>query len=118
MSKLSKSAVDAALREVVFDDLMSCTEGESTLTYIKVNDRQYGVLLTDANGTQRYCRVGVIVAEEREDMSAQELMDKEIADYNAAQERKAERARKAAEKKAKDAATRAKPKDDEEGSEE
>lgn len=105
MSKLSKSAVDAALREVVFDDLMSTDE--NVLTYTKVNDRQYGVLLTDANGTQRYCRVGVIVAEEREDMSAQELMDKEIADYNAAQERKAERARKAAEKKAKDAAARA-----------
>lgn len=107
MSKLSKSAVDAALREVVFDDLMFGGDGKTTLTYTKVNDRQYGVLLTDANGTQRYCRVGVIVAEEREDMSAQELMDKEIADYNAAQERKAERARKAAEKKAKDAATRA-----------
>ena len=105
MSKLSKSAVDAALREVVFDDLMSTDE--NVLTYTKVNDRQYGVLLTDANGTQRYCRVGVIVAEEREDMSAQELMDNEIADYNAAQERKAERARKAAEKKAKDAAARA-----------
>lgn len=105
MSKLSKSAVDAALREVVFDDLMSADE--NVLAYTKVNDRQYGVLLTDANGTQRYCRVGVIVAEEREDMSAQELMDKEIADYNAAQERKAERARKAAEKKAKDAAARA-----------
>lgn len=107
MSKLSKSAVDAALREFVFDDLMFGGDGKTTLTYAKVNDRQYGVLLTDANGTQRYCRVGVIVAEEREDMSAQELMDKEIADYNAAQERKAERARKAAEKKAKDAATRA-----------
>lgn len=107
MSKLSKSAVDAALREFVFDDLMFGGDGKTTLAYTKVNDRQYGVLLTDANGTQRYCRVGVIVAEEREDMSAQELMDKEIADYNAAQERKAERARKAAEKKAKDTAARA-----------
>lgn len=113
MSKLSKSAVDAALREFVFDDLMFYGDGKTTLTYVKVNDRQYGVLLTDANGTQRYCRVGVIVAEEREDMSAKELMEKEIADYNAAQERKAERARKAAEKKAKDAAARAASGEDE-----
>ena len=116
MSKLSKAAIDAALRETVFDDLMTNYSGDEAEfnghNYQKINDRQYGVIIKDANGTDRYCRVGVIVAEEREDMSAKELMDKEIADYNAAQERKAERARKAAEKKAKDAAARAASKED------
>lgn len=111
MSKLSKSAVDAALRAEIFDEII--TNG----AYSKINDRQYGTIRTDENGVDRYCRIGVIVAEEREDMTASELMDAEIAAYEEAQKKKAEKKAAALAKKA----ARTKPKDDdedEEGSEE
>lgn len=111
MSKISKAAIDAALRAKIFDEIIP-DHG-----YAKINDRQYGAILTDENGVDRYCRIGVIVAEEREDMTASELMDAEIAAYEEAQKKKAEKKAAALAKKA----ARAKPKDDdedEEGSEE
>ena len=112
MAKISKTAVDKALRDQVFSGLFE--EGVAYMAgmdFVKINDRQYGILLTDANGTQRYCRIGVIVAEEREDMTAKELMQKEIDEYNAKQEAKAEKAKAKAEKIAKDEARRAKAKE-------
>lgn len=90
MAKISKTVVDADLRATVFGEL-----GIENGNFIKVNDRQYGVILTDKNGVERYCRVGVIVAEEREDMTARELMAQEIATYN---EKQASKAAKAAER--------------------
>lgn len=97
MAKISKTVVDAQLRELVFKDLF--TGFKELYEYEKINDRQMGVILVDLNGVERYVRVGVIVAEEREDMTARELMAKEIAEYNAKQEAKAakavERAKKA-----------------------
>ena len=95
MAKISKTVVDADLRNRIFDDLLSLKyENESfEFTYMKVNDRQYGVILTDKNGVERYCRVGVIVAEEREDMTARELMQSEIDAYNEKQATKAEKAK-------------------------
>ena len=106
MAKISKTVVDADLRSTVFDDLLDRNSSYSDLEYVKVNDRQYGVILTDKNGVERYCRVGVIVAEEREDMTARELMAKEIADYNAKQEAKAEKAEARAKKAEADKARR------------
>lgn len=97
MAQISKATVDAELRKTIFGDLIN---GEANLTYQKVNDRQYGCLITDANGVERYCRIGVIVAEEREDMTARELMNSEIQKYKEAQEKKAEKAAKAAADKA------------------
>ena len=98
MANVSKNVVDANLRSIVFAEL-DIENGN----FIKINDRQYGIILTDKNGHERYCRVGVIVAEEREDMTARELMQKEIDEYNEKQAKKvekaAERAKKAEEDK-------------------
>ena len=97
--KYTKTVVDADLRARVFDEL-DITNGN----FVKVNDRQYGVILTDKNGVERYCRVGVIVAEEREDMTARKLMESEIKAY---QDKQAEKAEKAEKRKAKAEADKA-----------
>lgn len=113
MAKISKTVVDKDLRNRVFSGLFE--EGVAYMAgmdFVKINDRQYGVLIEDMNGVQRYCRIGVIVAEEREDMTAEELMQKEIDEYNAKQEAKAEKAEKAKAKAAKDKAKRAKEKEE------
>ena len=111
MPKVSKSVVDKDLRDKIFEDLITqLGEGYTGLDYHKINDRQYGVILTDLNGEKRYCRIPVIVAELREDMTAEELMQSEIDAYNAKQEEKAEKAKVKAEKAAKDKARREKEK--------
>lgn len=115
MAKISKTVVDKDLRDRIFDEIFELQTDagridaftlEDDSVYRKINDRQWGVILTDKNGVERYCRIGVIVAEEREDMTAQELMQKEIDEYNAKQAEKAEKAKKKAEKIAKDKAKR------------
>lgn len=103
MAKISRSVVDADLRFQVFNeirfDLANPTDEITVGVFHKVNDRQYGIILIDKNGVERYVRLGAIVAEEREEMTARELMASEIADYNAkqakAQAKLKERARKA-----------------------
>ncbi len=106
MAKISKQVVDQELRTRIFDDLMDFSSGGSDYNYQKVNDRQYGVIITDVNGEQRYIRIGAIVAELREDMTAEELMNAEIEEYKMKQEAKAEKAKAKAEKIAKDKAKR------------
>lgn len=108
MAKLTKTAVDGELRTRVLESIYY---EKGDLDLMKINDRQYGVLLTDLNGHQRYVRIGVIVAEEREDMTAEELMVTEIEAYNAKQEAKAEKAKKREAKAEKDKARRAKEKE-------
>lgn len=109
MAKVSKTIVDKKLRDEIFADII---HGYPTdYKYTKVNDRQYGVILTDANGVERYCRVGVIVAEIREDMTAEELMNAEIEEYQMKQEAKAEKAKAKEAKIAKDKARREKEKE-------
>ena len=118
MAKISKSVVDADLRARIFDDMLLLKDENETFefTYMKVNDRQYGVILTDKNGVERYCRVGVIVAEEREDMTARELMQAEINAYNEKQASKAEKAKAKEAKIARDKKAREeKKKKEEEG---
>lgn len=90
MAKISKTVVDADLRNRIFVDMFTSSEKAelSEGTYQKINDRQFGVILTDKNGVERYCRVGVIVAEERETETARELMAREIAAYEEQQEKK------------------------------
>ncbi len=106
MPKISKTVVDADLRAKVFNDLLTNFSGDDfTYEYKKINDRQYGVLLTDLNGVERYVRIGAIVAEEREDMTARDLMKSEIKAYNDTQ---AEKARKAEERAKKAEADKAK----------
>jgi hypothetical protein len=102
MAKISKAVVDSSIRSSVFSTLnIANIDG-----YQKINDRQYGVIVTDENGVERYARVGVIVAEEREDCTARELMAAEIADYQNKQAKKAGKAAERAEKAAKDKAKR------------
>ena len=108
MPKISKTIIDADLRTRIFKELDVNNECGN---FYKINDRQYGIILVDKNGVERYCRVGVIVAEEREDMTARELMAREIDEYNAKQASKAEKARVRAEKAEKDKAKREKEKE-------
>lgn len=109
MAKVSKAVVDKGLRDEVFGMLIN--EGTS---WVKINDRQYGVILTDLNGIKRYVRLGAIVAELRDDMTAEELMQSEIDAYQAKQNDKAEKAQKKAEKIAADTAKRKAKKEQEE----
>lgn len=102
MAKISKNVVDADLRKQVFDDIFT---DPSDTGYVKINDRQWGIILTDLNGVERYVRVGAIVAEEREDMTARELMESEIKLYKGTQ---AEKQRKAQERAKKAEADKAK----------
>lgn len=105
---MSKTMVDKDIRERVFKDIFTSTEKAYLTegTYQKINDRQWGIILTDANGEQRYIRIGAIVAELREDMTAEELMQSEINAYNVKQaEKEAQRLKKEA-KIAKDKARR------------
>lgn len=102
MPKISKTVVDADLRKQVFDDIFA---DPSDTGYVKINDRQWGIILTDLNGTERYVRIGAIVAEEREDMTAKKLMESEIQAYKDTQ---AEKTRKAEERAKKAEADKAK----------
>lgn len=92
MATISKTSVDANLRNRVFAHLFSNDQTEE-MEFEKINDRQWGVLITDMNGNQRYVRIGAIVAEEREDATAEELMLSEIAAYRSKQDEKAEKAK-------------------------
>lgn len=105
MAKISKTVVDQTLREQVFQCLFEdCNPAD--YGFNKINDRQYGVLLTDLNGVQRYVRIGAIVAEEREDMTAEELMQREIEVYHQKQIEKAAKVREKEKKIAVDKAAR------------
>ena len=117
MPKISKTVVDADLRTIVFDDILVKTADIRDFDYQKVNDRQYGVILTDLNGHERYVRIGAIVAEEREDCTARELMEREMDAYAASQEKKATAKAKAAAKAEADAKRRAEKKVKEEAGE-
>lgn len=109
MAQISSTIVNANLRDLVFNTLEMTAHD-----FVKVNDRQYGIILTDLNGNERYIRVGAIVAEEREDMTARELMDAEVAKYNEAQEKKRKAAETKAEKIARDEKKREEKKKNEE----
>ena len=112
MAKISKPAVDKNLRDLVFSELF--TDNSTKYEFVRINDRQYGVLVTDLNGNQRYVRIGAIVAELREDMTAEELMRSEMEAYTAKQKAKAEKAQARKNKAEKDKARReAKAKEEE-----
>ena len=105
MAQVSKTIVDKDLRDAVFNGLLEGDEIFMAKLH-KINDRQMGVILTDLNGNTRYVRIGAIVAELREDMTAEELMQSEIDAYTAKQDAKAEKAKKKEAKIAKDKARR------------
>lgn len=98
---VSKAIVDSDLRTQAFSKL-------DMTDFSKVNDQTYGILLTDQNGVERYVRLRAVVAEVKDDMSAREYMESEVAAYNekvAAKEAKKkermEKAKKDAEKRKK-----------------
>lgn len=100
MAKITKTQNDKALRDSIFHDIFQNDCG--MYEYQKINDRQYGVILTDLNGHKRYVRIGAIVAEERDDVTAEELMRMEINTYKIKQVEKAEKLLKKEAKIAKD----------------
>ena len=104
MAKITKTQNDKSLRDLVFSELF---EGNTTqYDFVRINDRQYGVLLIDLNGHERYVRIGAIVAELRDDMTAEELMALEVAEYEQKQADKAEKAKAKDKKIARDKARR------------
>ena len=106
MPKISKQIVDKDLRDRVFKDAIYDDNDE--VVWHKINDRQYGCILTDMNGEERYVRIGAIVAELRDDMTAEELMQSEIDAYNIKQNEKEEKRLKNAAKAEADKAKREK----------
>lgn len=98
MPTISKAIIDSNIRTSVFNTLRL----PEIPGFHKINDRQYGVLVRDDNGVERYVRIGAIVAEIKEDMTAAEYMTSEIAKYEETQRKKAERATARAEKATKD----------------
>lgn len=104
MPKVTKAVVDKELRERMFETLFS--DPLLAKLFTKVNDRQYGIIVEDINGDKRYIRIGAIVAEQREDMTAEELMQSEIDTYQQKQKDKAEKEKKKSEKIASDKAKR------------
>ena len=111
MATISKAIVDSSLRNTVFSSLnIANVEG-----FQKINDRQYGILLTDENGVERYVRVGAIVAELRKDISARDLMMMEIKEYMTKTAEKAQKASERAAKAEKDKAAREAKRKEKEG---
>lgn len=110
MAKMGKAMVEQQLRESVFEAIFT----NEIQNFVKINDRQYGVIMTDANGEQRYIRIGAIVASLREDMTAEELMESEITEYQMKQADKAEKTKAKEAKIAKDKARREKEKEEKE----
>ena len=104
MAKVTKTQVDKQLRDCVFEMIFT----NEIQNFVKINDRQMGVILTDLNGEKRYVRIGAIVAELREDMTAEELMNAEIEAYQNKQAEKEAKQAKKAEKIAQDKAKREK----------
>jgi hypothetical protein len=96
MAKISKQLVDKDLRDRIFKDAIYADNDE--VEWHKINDRQYGCILTDLNGETRYIRLGAIVAEPRKNMTAEELMQSEIDEYQTKQEDKALKAKEKADK--------------------
>ena len=105
MAKMTKTQIDKAVREAVFDMLF--TQNPFVNCFHKINDRQYGcIIVAPPDGTHRYVRIPAIVAELREDMTAEELMESEIEAFNQKQADKAEKAKKKEAKIARDKARR------------
>lgn len=105
-AKISKAIIDSNVRAQVFSTLnIANIDG-----FQKINDRSYGCIITDDNGVERYVRIGAIVAEIKDDMTAREYMADEIAKYEKTQADKKARAEARKEKAEKDAEKRAKAK--------
>ena len=101
MATISKAIIDTDLRAQTFAKL-------DLSDFSKVNDQNYGIIITDENGVESSVRLRAVVAEVKDDMTAREYMESEVAAYNekvAAKEAKKkermEKAKKDAEKRKK-----------------
>ena len=94
MATISKAIIDTDLRAQTFAKL-------DLSDFSKVNDQTYGILLTDQNGVERYVRLRAVVAEVKDDMTAREYMESEVAAKEAKKKERAEKAKKDAEKRKK-----------------
>ena len=104
---VSKAIIDTDLRAQTFAKL-------DLSDFSKVNDQTYGILLTDQNGVERYVRLRAVVAEVKDDMTAREYMESEVAAYNEKVAAKEAKKKERIEKAKKDAERR-KKKENEEG---
>ena len=84
---ISKAIIDTDLRAQTFAKL-------DLSDFSKVNDQTYGILLTDQNGVERYVRLRAVVAEVKDDMTAREYMESEVAAKEAKKKERAEKAKK------------------------
>lgn len=107
MPKIGKNVVEKDIRDRVFEEIFAPYVNYQN-DFQRINDRQYGCLMFDLNGVQRYVRIGVIVAEDKteEGITAQEYMDSEIKLYQETQRKNAELAEKRAKKAEADKARR------------
>jgi hypothetical protein len=113
MPKVGKFENDRFLRENVFAELFDLIPFQGVgkvqmhgYTFHRINDRQWGIILTDKNGDHRYIRVNAVVADLHDDMTAEELMESEIEAYNQKQADKAEKLAQKEKKIARDKARR------------
>ena len=102
---VSKAIVDSDLRTQAFSKL-------DMTDFSKVNDQTYGIILTDQNGVERYVRLRAVVAEVKDDMTAREYMESEVAAYEEKMRAKEEKKKERAEKAKKDAEKRKKKESD------
>lgn len=111
MAKIGKQIIEKDIRDRVFGEIFPSTCNYET-DFQRINDRQFGCIMHDLNGTPRYVRIGVIVAEDKteEGISAQEYMQIERKLYEDTQRKNAitalQRAKKAEADKARREAKR------------
>jgi len=107
MPKIGKQIIEKDIRDRIFEEIFPTTFNYQ-IDFQRINDRQFGCIVHDLNGTPRYVRIGVIVAEDKteEGETAQEYMQKEINLYKETQRKNAENALKRAKKAEADKARR------------
>lgn len=107
MAKIGKQIIEKDIRDRVFGEIFPSTCNYET-DFQRINDRQFGCIMHDLNGTPRYVRIGVIVAEDKteEGISAQEYMQIERKLYEDTQRKNAQTALQRAKKAEADKARR------------
>lgn len=108
MPTISKSIADASVRTAAFEAL-AMTDHDN---FVRISNQSYGAVFTDTNGVERMVEIKAVVRKVDEEISAQEMLDTEVAEYagkiakaEAAAQEKREKAEKA---KAKREAAKAK----------
>lgn len=87
MANITREQLEQNLRNRVKEMIKT-----GTFTGQEITNRQLGLIMTDLNGHDRYVRVQIVVTEERDTMTPQELMEAEIVKYqNACDKREIER---------------------------